>query len=360
MDRFADAAKKADNIGDLAKRFEDIGDATGIGRKMADMMQSMKVAQTAMEAFDAVGDVAKRAEAAKAVGRVMELADDVPTRTVFKNVMGANDTVLDTMVEIAQASPASFRKVSDLVGDSGDLAKKFNASLEKLDASKRLDMAGVTKSNPEPSGLKRAAKYCGKNPGRCIKKALKTVAVTYGLVKLSQLDDNEAACIDACLPTSKEGETPVVPNVLSEEQKKDGLFVCDGTEATGETYADCKKYCETNCTSLDSKCNWLGIKLACNVLSGATNVATNVVKEGIDSIFNALGLGNLGDILKYMIVAVVGIVFLVVLYYILRFLISVFSARKNKSVAPEAVVRSDDQQQPAAPPSAAAVPAGAQ
>lgn len=358
LGRFTDTAKKARNLGDLAKRFAGISDAAGIGRNLSRMFNSMNMAQAAMKAWSTFGDVAKRGEAAKAVGAIVRRATDVPTRTVLRNVAAVNEQVMESMALISQASSASFRKMKQLLGSSGDVAKKFDEAVKKIRADLRLGMAGITKKNPIPQGLKRVTKFCSENPISC---AAATVGAgllgmaTFGVgdstATLTDLDNNERKCIDACLPRSKEGETPVVYNELTEEEKKGGLFVCDGAEATGETYADCKEYCVANCTSLESKCNLLGNATACDVLKGADDTAGDSPGSSLDTFWERLGLGNLADIYRYIIMAVAGIIVVVVLYFVFS---NIFGSGKG---APSVTIV---QQQPVGPPGAAAVPVSVQ
>jgi hypothetical protein len=218
---------------------------------------------------------------------------------------------MTAFAEISQVSPAMFRRFSDVIGDSADLARRFESAVDALPPGRRLELA---RNVPEPSGLQRAAGYCGRNS--CVGNIVRLAGLGlagYVTVRLMQLNDNERECLNACLPQSEVNETPVRPNELNTEQRRSGMIVCDGTEATGTTWTECQKYCEINCTSMKSKCNFLGIAPACDLTGGLTNVLGTLVND----LFKSLGLGEIGKIVKYAILGVVGLVLLVVLIKVL-------------------------------------------
>lgn len=71
----------------------------------------------------------------------------------------------------------------------------------------------------------------------------------------------------------------------------------------------------------------------------------------MDTFWERLGLGNLADIYRYIIMAVAGIIVVVVLYFVFS---NIFGSGKG---APSVTIV---QQQPVGPPGAAAVPVSVQ
>lgn len=286
---------------------------SAIARITRNMGSAASAVRAAAKAADAAAAIRAMANAADAANDVLASLSNPALRTAFKSAIKSNRKLMDQFAEMAQASRATKSRAFKLLSDAPDLRKSLAESIDNLPpASHRL--------GKKPSGLASAGRMCGSSPAACLKNVAKLGALGVGtyygvnfMVKLNSLEEDEKACIGACMPNSAPGVLPVEPNLLTEEEREFTLVVCDGTENTGETYAECEQFCVEECTSLESKCKNLGISWACSTGSGVLDLA----RTTFDELLDLVGLGGLGDLVKYIIAGIVGLVVLVIVIKIM-------------------------------------------
>lgn len=233
----------------------------------------------------------------------------------FQAAVRASDSLADQLVDVASASRKGRRTVAGLLDGADDLSRKVNNAVDTLPASRRPG------GKARPSGIKKAAAFCGKSSASCARRAGQLAKLGFGLYlihRLNSLDDDEKACIEMCMPEKKagEGETQEFRTGPDKEALAAGesTVFCDGTESTGQDWAGCEKYCVEQCTSLSNKCKHLKIPWACDAGSGALGLFGGLLNK----IFESLGLGNIKDLIKNIIIGIVIFFIVMIAIFIIR------------------------------------------
>lgn len=306
--------------------------------------QSAKLAKVADAAGDAAGHFKKVNSSLDDIGRILRQSPDMKGQ--LQRAIRSSPKMLDDLAEIASASRKGRTGVNAMLDGATDLSDGLRKKLDDLPASSQRG------AKPTPSGLKNTASLPASTRAmKAAKFVAKAATFGYGVylvTRLMNLDDDEKACIEMCMPEQKETPQTFKTGPDPEALKEGSANVyCDGTEATGETFEDCEKYCVAECTSLENKCKILKIDWACKAGSGVTNIFGSLV----DDIMGSLGLGDLGEVVKKVIFGVVIFVVILVVIFVLRL---VFKAKK---VATDAYDFSAAAAVPVTTAPAAAVPA---
>lgn len=266
----------------------------------------------------------------------------------FQAAVRASDNLVDQLADVASASNKGRRTVANLLDGADDLSRKVNNAVDTLPAARRPG------GKVRPGGIKKAAAFCGKSPATCVRRAGQLAALGFGIYlieRLNSLDDDEKACIQMCMPEKKAGKDETQEFRTGPDQEAlaagESTVFCDGTETTGQNWAECEKYCVEQCTSLNSKCEHLKIAWACRAGSGALGLFGGLLNE----LFEGLGLGNLGDLVKNIIIGVVIFFVAMIVIFIIR-----MALKGKKALTPqeEATAQILALAPPAAAPPAAA------
>jgi len=279
---------------------------------------SAKLAKAADAAGDAAGHFRKVNSSLDDIAGILRQSPDMKGQ--LHRAIRSSPKLMDDLAEIASASRKGRTGVNQLLDGATDLSDNLRRKIDDLPA------ASQRGAKPSPSGLTKTKSLpTSTKVAKAARFAAKAAAFGYGLYlvnRLMNLDDDEKACIEMCMPEQK--ETPQTfksgpdPEALREGSSN---VYCDGTEATGETFEDCEKYCVAECTSLENKCKILKIDWACKTGSGITNIFGEV----FDNLLGALGLGNIGEVVKKIILGVIIFVGVMALLFVLRL---AFKAKK--------------------------------
>lgn len=310
---------------------------------LASVRASARLAKAADKAADAATHFRKVNSGLDDIAGMLRQTPDLKPQ--LQAALRRNPKMLDNLADIASSSRKGRAGVNTLLDGATDLSDSLRRRLDNLPASAQRHGSRV------PRGFSRATSFCSKNPRACMGLVTKFAGlgfVIYLIDRLSKLGDAEKACIAMCMPDSKGPpvafKTGPDPDALADGETN---VYCDGTEGTGTDWAECEEYCVGECTSLEKKCEVLKLSWACNAVSGGAGLLGGVVGEGL----NALGLGGLKDIIKYVILGAIIFVVVIIVIMVLRVVF------KAKSVAvPDAAMM---YQEPilAPPPAPAPAPA---
>ena len=155
-----------------------------------------------------------------------------------------------------------------------------NAEAEKQNVKEKEQVKEDSKAADKNKSSTRA--YCLRKPKSCLAAVAAIGAGVYGAYMWKKLPEEERKCVAICLPENYPDNPPVYRKVTDVEGE-DAPYMC--AEGTAE---ECYDKCQKKCTSLQSKCNIVGLGVACEAINDGINAAGDIAKGIFGKIFDAI------------------------------------------------------------------------
>jgi hypothetical protein len=213
---------------------------------------------------------------------------------------------------VKKGSANMMNQIANTVKKAGaSIRKKFSAIFGKN--SKFMAAMGKAKGVAAKVGSKvgHYASKCARSK-RCAGAVIALAAFGYLSHKVQErlklLKEAEQQCIADCLPDTDPDDPQ---KLVFKKPTTDTPLVCDGTEDTGEDADGCAEFCMEECTSVESKCEFL-LPVLPGVVCDAAGSVAGALKNPLDFVGNLFG--KLGETMKKVLMFVaIGIGALLVL-----------------------------------------------